>query len=204
LPAPVYSLAKLNILEIAENKISAIDGEIANLLSLHTIDASANQLAAIHPDIAKLTLKTLKLGKNYLSDLPEAIGKIFTLEVLELHENGNLTSIPFSFSELVSLQSVTLHSNKFESFPWFLYYWRKLVMINLADNIKIDDVPSNISQLTFLKIIEIQDCSITAFPDNIGDLQSLQRLDASNNKISHYGIPAQVGKLQNLTVLKLS
>ena len=88
LPACVGALHKLEVLDLSENRVSSLQ-PLAPLSSLLTLNANGNEISDISPlnFEALARLETLSLARNRLTALPDEIGLLQQLAVLNVAEN---------------------------------------------------------------------------------------------------------------------
>src|SRR5947209_4521285 len=84
-----------------KQQLGTVPDELWDNLGMETLILADNALTTISPKIARLkNLRTLDLGHNKLSSLPESIGEVNGLrDFLYLHDNA-LHSLPSSFKKL--------------------------------------------------------------------------------------------------------
>jgi hypothetical protein len=84
-----------------------------------------NELSEVSEQIGRLKrLRTLDLGHNKLSKLPESLAEIEDLsDFLYLHDN-RLTSLPLSLGRLTKLCYLNISENAFEVFRNACRVWR--------------------------------------------------------------------------------
>ncbi|UOB16904.1 leucine-rich repeat domain-containing protein [Abyssalbus ytuae] len=112
-----------------------------------------------------------------LTNLPEVIGELTSLEKLESHDNL-LTGLPGTIGNLTSLKSLVLSANALTS------------------------LPDEIRHLTNLEILLLSSTSLTRIPDTMGNLTSLEELILSHNPLLT-NIPGTIGNLPSLEFLNL-
>ncbi|MEY4744997.1 MAG: hypothetical protein RL272_942 [Candidatus Parcubacteria bacterium] len=74
--------------------------------------------------------------------------------------------------------------------------------LDLSDNSLKDSLPSQLGQLTGLRVLDISGNVMTGLPAEVGRLSKLEVLDVSNNRLT--GLPLEIGNLRNLKVLDVS
>jgi internalin A len=166
------------------------------------------------PDDAKLT------------ELPESIGQLTKLHILNLR-NNRLTALPEALGQLTQLQSLNLSSNQLTALPEWLRKLSKLNSLFIQINC-LDGIPDFIADLKHLKtlyygknenrifpntfpiwlrsLLELEDLgigytSIEALPTWINELTELKELQLPGNKIAD--LPASLAKLEYLKGLNL-
>ena len=141
------------------------------------LDLSGQGLTELPPEIGQLTqLETLILGKqvegyeragdrflpkgvsNALTALPEALGHLDQLQVLDLSGNP-FTTQPEVVTQLPQLQ--------------------KLVGVRL----KLEQIPASLSQSPQLQQLDLFNNQITTIPDSLAQSPQLQKLDLRRNPL---------------------
>ncbi|XP_064408986.1 DISP complex protein LRCH3 isoform X2 [Latimeria chalumnae] len=115
------------------------------------------------------------LSKNRLSDIPEEICQLISLEALWMYHNC-VRSIPQSIANLQALTYLNIGRNQLTTLPPYLCC-----------------LP--------LKVLIISNNKLAALPDSIGSLASLRQLDASCNELQ--SLPTQIGNLESLRDLNV-
>jgi Leucine-rich repeat (LRR) protein len=88
------------VLELSENRVSSLQ-PLAPLTSLLTLNANGNEIADISPlnFEALARLETLSLARNRLTALPDEIGLLQQLAVLNVADN-EIAELPAGMAEL--------------------------------------------------------------------------------------------------------
>jgi protein-tyrosine phosphatase len=135
-------LSMLTVLDLGYNELSVVPPQIFELRRLESLILNNNQLVTLDSRIGLLagSLKTLHLGMNKLTSLPEEIGLLTSLNSL-IAPNNELTRLPSSISKLVSLDDIFLRHNALTEFPVELFGLQRLSIISAEDN-RIVSVPS--------------------------------------------------------------
>lgn len=172
-------------------------------------------------------LDELRLDENNLTQLPEKIGHLKSLRILDLYKN-KITKLPSELWDLTSLEDLDLSDNK------LIYLYEenqikglgKLLSLNALhlNNVGLICIPSDIGDLKHLtqlylhhndltslplelwtlnnlKILELRDNDITEISNQIGQLSNLEILDLSYNQLTY--LPHTVGNLVNIVTLNL-
>ncbi|XP_045790536.1 plant intracellular Ras-group-related LRR protein 1-like [Trifolium pratense] len=153
-------LQKLKILNVSGNKLSSLPDSISQCRSLVELDASFNSLTYLPTNIGyelqnlqKLlvglnkirslpssvcemkSLRYLDARFNELHGLPIAIGKLTSLEVLNLSNNfSDLQELPETFGDLSSLRELDLSNNQIQALPDTFGRLDSLTKLNLDQN----------------------------------------------------------------------
>ncbi|KAL2340953.1 hypothetical protein Fmac_008893 [Flemingia macrophylla] len=114
-----YELPNLQKLMIQLNKIRSLPSSICELKSLRYLDAHFNELHGLPIAIGRLTsLEVLNLSSNFsdLRELPETFGDLTNLRELDL-SNNQIRALPDTFGRLDSLTKLNLEQNPLELPP---------------------------------------------------------------------------------------
>nr|XP_044605498.1 leucine-rich repeat-containing protein 40 isoform X5 [Equus asinus] len=162
----------LTKLIISNNKLQSLTDDLRLLPALTVLDIHDNQLTSLPSAIRELeNLQKLNVSHNKLKILPEEITNLRNLKGLYLQHN-ELTCLPEGFEQLFSLEDLELHVGE-----------NQIEMLG-AEHLK---------HLNSILVLDLRDNKLKSVPDEITLLQSLERLDLSNNDIS--SLPYSLGKL---------
>ena len=173
--------------------------EIEDLVYLRTLDLSyTNKLPE---SIGKLTnLEVLDLSGTKIEELPESIGKLTNLENLYLSAT-NIEKLPKSIGKLTNLKYLDLGGTNIEELPESIGKLTNLEVLDLSGT-KIEELPESIGELTNLKYLDLSATNIEKLPKSIGKLTNLKYLYLGGTNIEK--LPESIGKLTNLENLYLS
>lgn len=155
-------------------------------------DLSVNRLAAVPAGFFSLSsLVRLNLSSNQLKSLPAEISQMKRLKHLDCNSNL-LETLPPELASMESLELLYLRRNKLRVLPEFpsckllkeLYVGENQIEVIGAEHLK---------HLNSLLVLDLRDNKLKSIPDEMTLLQSLERLDLSNNDIS--GLPYSLGNL---------
>ncbi|XP_056174321.1 disease resistance protein RPV1-like isoform X2 [Syzygium oleosum] len=167
LPESIGSLVKLERLSLSRVHVPE---ESQFCPALHHIPNS----------IGKLELLTeLDLSCSGIWELPESIGDLKNLKILNIAHNVKLSSLPSTISKLGNLEE--LDAMKCES---------------LGGEIPIDGLFS-------LKILQLSSTCVSGFPDAFDKLSRLEKLDLFDCKMLQ-SLPQSISRLPSLQHLELS
>lgn len=111
IPPFIFSLPRLKVLHLAENKITKIPAQISNLINLERLYVGHNSLVTIPTQVAKLPeLKLLSLANNKLTSVPNDLENMKNLVCLQLH-NNRINFLPRGLVELEKLEELSLRGN---------------------------------------------------------------------------------------------
>lgn len=131
----LVQLQALTVLDLGWNALKVIPSPIFELLHLESLILNNNEIEVLDSKIGQLgkTLKTLHLGANLLTSLPNEIGQLTALNSLIL-PNNQLTALPETVSQLVSLDDIFLRQNHLTSLPTALNHLPNLMIISVEEN----------------------------------------------------------------------
>ena len=135
LPSAVTGLGCLQELRLANNRITDLTEDVANLSQLEILGLDNNQVAALPDALAELmNLKVLLLRGNQLTSLPDhGLPGMISLQLLHVSSN-QLTALPHSLAECGSLTHIYANSNKLKALPVGIETLPDLKHLNVAHN----------------------------------------------------------------------
>nr|WP_315145606.1 leucine-rich repeat domain-containing protein [uncultured Flavobacterium sp.] len=134
---------------------------------------------------AKFTnLETLSFKNDNLKEIPQEIGNLPSLKVLDLSGN-DFTALPQSLRKLNHLEELYLNDEK------NLFHNQNNQSLNLPLNLRIlhlendnlKNVPKEIYELKKLEQLFLNDNNFNQIPKEMKSLKNLKQLDFHNNKI---------------------
>ncbi|KKN47870.1 hypothetical protein LCGC14_0658480 [marine sediment metagenome] len=165
------------------------------------IRLQAQELRKVPESVRKLTsLEHLILSYNLLEELPEWIGELKTLKIIEVSDNC-LKTLPDSIGDLKSLEKLIACSNKIELLPESFGGLESLKVIELYEN-RLNSLPDSLGNLFNLEKLDLHKNLINLLPQSIGNLKNLKVLDLSENSIQD--LPDSIEKLGNLTKFSIA
>jgi len=121
----------------------------------------------------------LSLWGMGLTELPEAVGTLGNLIMLDLSFN-KLKTLPASLSnKLWKLNTLNVQRNEIETLPEQFNFPRNLQKINLGGN-KLTTLPSSLGNLKFLMELDVSNNQISTLPDSL-HLRRHTVIDLSGN-----------------------
>ncbi|KAK3903973.1 hypothetical protein C8A05DRAFT_32269 [Staphylotrichum tortipilum] len=174
-------LENLEILDLHGNNLSSLPGDFGNLSRLRILNLSENSFEALPFDLlATLALRELVVRKNQLHGtlIQDTVLSLPTLQTLDVASN-QLVHIcsPGETVMMPALNQLCVSMNRLQAVP-DISSWTSLVMLAADEN------------------------SINAIPEGLTKLEQLRSVDFSSNDIRI--IPAEIGRMQNLSNLRLS
>ena len=134
-----------------------------------------------------------------LDDLPPSLGRLTTLECLDLCSN-KLTSVPAALGQLSALMKLRLGDNRLTSIPAALGNLSALTNLDLQFN-NLTSIPAALGNLSALTHLTLQFNNLTSIPAALGNLGSLRHLNLSSNYLT--SLPEELAGLADLKNLLL-
>lgn len=169
-------------------------------------------------------LTELRLDENGLDGpMPDELGTLSELEILDLSYNNLTGQIPASLADLGRIEELWLQANALSgpipanlgrlshlrrlwldgndltgSIPLELGNLQQLTDLNLAENELYGVIPAVLGQLSELESLALEHNSLTgSIPPELGELAKLRRLFLGGNQLSGQ-LPAELGRLAAL------
>lgn len=227
LPEEIFQFTELEVLNLAENKLSTLDERIGGFSKLYTLDLSYNNIKQLPDSFAQLqeleylilsnnqfthfpevlfqlpNLRFLYFRNNQLPQLPAGIQQLQQLEVLDLSYN-QLTQLPATLGQLQQLKQLHLTFNNFSSFPPALCALPPLKVLRLKKN-QITQLPKEIGQLQALQVLDLGFNPLEDLPESLGQLKKLKELITTSNQFQTFPEALlQLPQLTNLSALDLN
>ncbi|KAL7613562.1 hypothetical protein Lser_V15G05298 [Lactuca serriola] len=144
-------------------------------------------------------LKDFNLESSTIKELPEDLGHIECLELLNLRSTP-VKYLPNSICMLKHLKTLLLaYCKVLKKLPENIGLLESLEELSLAF-CKIRDVPSSICKLTSLREFNLRYCDqLEKLPEKLGDLTCLKKLNVQGTGISH--LPHGISSLKSLKII---
>jgi len=154
-------------------------------------------------DALKQPLNTtiLQLSRQHLNELPSTIGLLKNVNVLNLWLN-NLTLLPNEIEELGYLLTIDISNNNFTSLPEILFSKKLVHLKNInARFLDLNELSPQIGQIQLLEYLDITGNKISSLPEEIGLLSNLKNLRLSQNNLTT--LPDSLLNCTKLTTLHI-
>ena len=144
-------------------------------------------------------------GRGLKGTIPDVLGHLNDLQVLDLSRNELTGVIPDALGQLNELETLNLSHNELTGpIPDALGQLSYLETLNLVHNWLTGPIPDALGQLNELETLNLSHNELTGIiPDALGQLNELETLDLSNNELTGE-LPGALAQLTNLTALYLS
>ncbi|XP_003741154.1 leucine-rich repeat-containing protein 40 [Galendromus occidentalis] len=198
LPDCLCHLKDLRVLALHHNEIKSVSDNINSLLSLDDLDLSHNKLKEL-PDAFTFLSRTKKinLANNCLEALPADMDSMIQLVLLDL-SNNCLTKLPEAIGRCGHLEQLVARHNRLETLPPFSRE-NHLKELSVSFNAIKEFNVGHCEALVMLKILDLRSNKLASLPEEIANLQSLERLDIGNNELKI--LPNSLGALNHINSL---
>ncbi|XP_024536044.1 receptor-like protein kinase HSL1 [Selaginella moellendorffii] len=208
LPASLFNLHKLKLLELYDNQLEGeIPANIFNLTSITDIDISNNRLTGSIPSgITQLkSLRLLHLWQNELTGfIPEGIQDLEDFFELRLFKNNLTGRIPQKLGSNGKLEVFDVSNNMLEGpIPPELCKSKRLVELILFNNGITGGIPDSYGSCPSVERILMNNNKLNgSIPPGIWNTEHAYIVDLSENELSG-SISSEISKASNLTTLNL-
>jgi adenylate cyclase len=168
--------------------------------NLREIKYTSNDARRLPPSLSLASrLTMLDISNNRLSSLDRSdLHRLQSLQGLRLSNNG-LTRLPAYFGQYRALRSLNLSSNALNEFPDFLCEVRTLVDLDISFN-SITSLPK-IGQLTCLERLWATNNKLSgSFPPTLSNLVNLREIDVRFNALDSMDVMSQLPRLEYLMI----
>ena len=172
---------------------------LLDLSSLQLESTILQQFLSVNNDYLQ-NLQTLNLQQNYLTELPEEIGKLFHLKILNLSENL-LQQLPDAIGLLSNLTSLNVKHNQLSHLPDSIGLLSNIMELEIAYN-QLQRLPETIGSLSNLISLDARYNQMQQLPETIGRLFYLKDLYIDYNQLQQ--LPNTIGSLVHLEYLSLN
>lgn len=154
---------------------TTVEGEASRNFSTHTLFASLANL----PGLKVLTLASLGLW----GPLPGSVGRLSSLEILNVSSNRLSGDIPVQLLHLRNLHTLVLDRNAFTGrVPFWVNALSSLTVLSLGHNSLRGSLPDSVGKLRNLRALVLSGNNLSGRVPNLGKLTNLQILDLQGNK----------------------
>jgi len=145
-------------------------------------------------------LSNMYLHRNNILRLPEDLGNMQSLTVLDLSKN-HLKDVPESIKNLSALKTLDLSHNQLTELDENIFKISSIEYLVAVGN-QIKSLPNSVSNLTNLFGLYLSRNLIGVIPERLADCINMHELYLDHNLLSH--IPNMLTKLPNLSIISLS
>ncbi|KAK1417275.1 hypothetical protein QVD17_26401 [Tagetes erecta] len=183
-------------------------GNLVCLAELNVSHCMIEELPRTIGNLCNLVQLNLTYCEN-LKSLPNTISRLCCLETLDLHHCSNLKELPENLDGLERLEYLIASSSGVRHLPDAISRLKCLKTLDLHHCLRIETplnlnaVYSEIGIRQNLAYLNLSCCiQLKEFPESIGDLKNLSKLDLSHNTIQE--LPSSIGNLTKLIHLNLT
>ncbi|XVE99734.1 hypothetical protein REPUB_Repub03eG0226400 [Reevesia pubescens] len=143
-------------------------------------------------------------GNNFNNKIPQEIGRLRRLEILQLANNSINGEIPSNLSRCSKLTFVNMRSNQVTGeIPGFLGLLSNLKFLSFANNSLRGSIPHSLGNLSSLEQLILGGNLLSGtLPEALGQLKNLLFFSASVNAISGI-VPISIFNLSNMIVFDI-
>ncbi|KAK8518613.1 hypothetical protein V6N12_011863 [Hibiscus sabdariffa] len=212
IPPGLCASNQLSILVLMKNFLFGnIPRELGRCYSLTRVRLGQNYLNGSIPDgfIYLPELSLAELQSNYLSGSLAENGNSSSKPVKlgQLNLSNNLLSgpLPFSLSNLSSLEILLLSGNQFSGpIPPSIGELRQVLKLDLSRNSLSGSIPAEVGNCIHLTYLDMSQNNLSgSIPPEISNVHILSYLNVSRNHLTE-AIPRSIGSMKSLTVIDLS
>lgn len=186
IPARIWHLSRLRSLDISGNKrLKSLPVSVSELRSLERLKLSGCSVLESFPSEICQTMSCLRwldLDRTSIKELPENIGNLVALEVLQARRTA-ISRAPWSIARLTRLQVLAIGTRLYT--PQGFH-----------------SLCPHLSRFDDLRALCLSNMNMIEIPNSIGNLWSLSELDLSGNNFEF--IPASIKRLTRLNRLDLN
>ncbi|KAK8622639.1 hypothetical protein V6N13_117547 [Hibiscus sabdariffa] len=190
LPVSAFKLPQVQVLDFSHNNfVGSLPSQVSGLSRLPELNLNDNFLSGRVPSwlFSLPSLVTLMLHDNRFTGPIEQFDQVAPLRVVDLHNNEIEGPIPASFSQLVNLTRLDLSSNNLSG-NFELDKLSKLSTLwelDLSKNpmLSLTSASNANYSLPNLFRLNLSYCNTSEFPNFVRNLQGLDSLDLSHNRI---------------------
>lgn len=169
------SATQLNVLDVSENRLSALPSGFEGLQSLNCLNLGRN------PFVDNQNAECIG---NLLKGLPDCFCQLYAVTLLSIDGN-RLQNLPDNFGDLQSLKMLNLCDNQLELLPDSFCYLNSLQLCLLSRN-SLSCLPEHFGHLSALRHLEVSHNNLVDLPSSFCKLSAqLVYLDLCNNCILH-------------------
>lgn len=185
---------KITALSLEEAATLADKVEFINLSRGAAVDVFPSGLDKF-PVLQKLSVR----GQARCASVPEEVGKLKNLQMLDLSETGAKT-LPDSFGAMSGLRHLYLSGNAMTNFPVQVCALEGLGYLNLDRN-EIASIPDEVGQMKGLKWLRLNFNKLQSLPAGAAELKNVKRLYLRGNSFTNF--PKVILEMTSLEELDL-
>ncbi len=152
-------------------KLKVTDIRYIHLDNICELELSRNKLTTWPECVLSMatSLRVLDLSDNSLTQIPESIGLLKQLRVIDVART-RIKALPDSICELSNLEELRINGNRITALPESIGLLKQLRVINMVSNC-IERLPDSIGELSNLKELRCTANRLTTLPSSLLNLQ---------------------------------
>lgn len=178
-------MGQLQSLMMQGNPVTTISSEIGSLSELLSLYITGHRIASIPRELSTLTkLERLNLSDGLITGVPDNFGSLRSLKELDLSSNSAFRDQDLEkITDIATLEELKISSRDeygsthIQTIPSSISRLSKLRVLQIASE-KITRIPSELSLLP-LTDLDLSNNPLEVLPDNFDQLKTLNRLDLS-------------------------
>ena len=195
IPKALFELQEICEIDLSKGKIDSVDIPQASWKRLQKLDLRDNRIGRLTGDLENMvSLKVLDLGSNRLSELPESIGQLKSLVNFNLSGN-RLTSLPESISQLQWMTALNICDNQIRHLPEHFGMLSSLTILHAKNNL-LDSLPLSIGKMTWLDGVILSKNNFRSIPDVLSKIKGLRDISLDFNPVK--SLSSWIYKRENL------
>lgn len=149
-------------------------------------------------------LRNMNLSRNLFTSLPDSLGQLLVLQVLNLSDCTLLSSLPEKLGQLKALEELHVSGcSSLKSLPDSIGQSQALRLLYLTNCSSLHCLPESIGRLQALEVLDLICCSsLSSLPESTVQLQALKELNLTRCSALRC-LPENICQLQALKVLDL-
>lgn len=189
--------------QLTNGRLSKFPTELSQCSRLKYLDLFGNSIQEIPDWLFSLKrLEHLSLKNNSFKEMPTIVFTLENIKYLNLSDNQINQLSSSNFNNLMNIDRVDISHNTIPFIQFQNVAYPKCSNLNLKGN-KLKRFPEIISQVNTLEKLDISNNNISSIEDDaFANLEYLEELDLSFNELTY--LPASIGKLTRLKRLNLS
>ncbi|XP_048131435.1 disease resistance protein RUN1-like [Rhodamnia argentea] len=199
-----------NLRELRAGGCQKLGGKLSESIgSLQNLEEQVDSSIGDMKDLVRLELRrccSLTKLLEEIEELPDGIGRLKKLRELDAFDCKNLKGeMPESMGSLENLEILNISRSGIRKLPNDIGRPRRLRHLDASWCRELGgELPESMGSLENLEILDISDAGIKKFPNDIGRLRQLRELRASHCKNLKVEMPESIGSLENLEILDIS
>ncbi|KAL6718472.1 hypothetical protein ACLMJK_004563 [Lecanora helva] len=177
-------LKHLEVLDLHDNRIHTLPGDLERLSKLRTVKIAGNKLKSLpFTSLGELPLVELDVARNSLTGVlfPRDFGSFEDLKFLDIANNALTALTEETFVPLPSLQTLNVSENRLTALS-NMAVWTDLITLSAGGN-QISALPEGLTNLRHLKSVDFSRNDLKRLDERIGLMENLTVINVANNPL---------------------